>query len=250
MDSPPDTTDDPDVVPADQEHSITADYMDAGLLPPRLSILLATVTNRASLFAKLHAEILRQCEGRPVEVIIACDAKEISIGRKRQNLLEQATGDYVAYVDDDDWLAPDYVDRILTALATSPDCVGFLISCTTNGGRPVMAKASMCYKQWGEGQDGYAHTRSCYHKTPHRRSIGLAVGFPDLRFGEDRPYSAGLMKHVKTEVFVDAVCYHYRFKTEPFHKKYGISPERAPRAQAGERQPRLDYKGRRVGWWP
>lgn len=220
--------------------------------PPRLSVLLPTVINRAALFAKLHAEIQRQCEGRAVEILVACDAKEISIGKKRQNLLEQATGDYIAFIDDDDWIAETYVDRILAALATSPDCVGFLISCTTNGGKPVMAKASMRYRQWGEGVDGYAHTRSPYHKTPHLRSIALQVGFPDLRFGEDRPFSAGITKLIKTEVFVNAVLYHYRFKTESFHQKYGIKvppkQPRSPRTVTGERIPRLDYKGRRVGW--
>lgn len=239
MDSQPDTTDAPE-------------DLSEPALPFRLTICLPTVVNRADLFAKLHAEILRQAEGKPVEILIACDAKEISIGKKRQNLLEEATGDYVVYVDDDDFISPDYVDRILAALATSPDCVGFLISCTTNGGKPVMAKASMCYRQWGEGVDGYAHTRSPYHKTPSRRSIALQVGFPDLRFGEDRPFSAGITKLIKTEVFVNSVLYHYRFKTESFHQKYGIKvppkQPRSPRTASGERIPKLDYKGRRVGW--
>jgi glycosyltransferase involved in cell wall biosynthesis len=216
---------------------------------PRLSVLLPTVENRAALFAKLHAELKRQSGGRSVELIVACDSKEISIGKKRQNLLEKAMGDYVVFVDDDDFVAPTYVDDILTALVSNPDCVGFLITCTTNGRNPQKAIASMRYKKWGENQGGYAHVRSCYHKTPHKREIALKVGFRDLRYGEDKPYSEGLMQHVKTEVFIPKVLYLYRFHSEPFAAKYGITGqiERARRAGRIPQGARFDQKGRRVG---
>ncbi len=189
---------------------------------PRLSILLATVENRADLFALLHAELTRQAKGRPVELVVACDAKQISIGRKRQNLLLEAKGEYVCYIDDDDWVSPDYVDQILKALEDAPDCVGFEISCTSNGGQPVSAIVSMRYQAWGDNQDGYRYVRSTYHKSPVRRQIALRVGFPDLRYGEDKVYSQGVMRLVKTETFIKAVLYHYRFRSEPFGKKYGI----------------------------
>lgn len=190
--------------------------------PPVLSILLCTVENRAVIFARLHAEVLRQSEGKPVEVLVACDAKQISVGKKRQNLLEQATGEYICFIDDDDWIAPTYVDDILSALKSKPDCVGFKITCTTNGHNEESAITSMRYSNWREDYDGYKHCRSIYHKSPHRRSIALKVGFQDLRYGEDRPYSMEVMKYVKTESFIDKVLYFYRFKTEPFMQKYGI----------------------------
>lgn len=206
---------------------------------PRLSILLATVFSRADLFAKLYDHVNAQTKGKPVEIIVAADNKEISIGKKRQNLLEQATGDYIAFIDDDDWVADDYVDRILAALETSPDCVGFKIKCTTNGKNPEMASASMKYPKWDDNKDGFRYVRSCYHKCPHRRSIALMVGFPDLRYCEDRPYSEGIMRHIKTEVYIDEVMYFYRYSSgESFYKKYGIHNLGAKR---------VDRKGRKVG---
>lgn len=205
-------------------------------MTPRLSILLPTVQNRAALFALLHAEVARQREGKPVEIIVACDNKEISIGKKRQNLLLQAVGDHVCYIDDDDWIAPDYVESILAALESSPDCVGFKIRCTTGGKNPVIAAASMKYKRWGENEDGYAHVRSPYQKTPIRREIALKVGFPDVRYAEDRIYSQGVTRLISTEVFVDKVLYEYRYRWEPFSRKYGVKMPR-----------KMDRKGRRVG---
>ena len=212
--------------------------MDSETKPPRFSILLATVENRAELFAKLHAELTRQALNKPVELVIACDKKEISIGKKRQNLLESAVGDYVAFVDDDDFIAEDYVDSILAALETSPDCVGFEIICTQNGRNPQRAIASIKYPDWCEGKDGYTYNRSIYHKTPVKRSIALKVGFKDMRYGEDRIYSRGVMQHVRTMKFIAKPMYFYRFRSENFASKYGITKS-APR--------RVDYKGRRVG---
>ena len=190
---------------------------------PKLSICLATVENRCDLFALLHAELLRQTKDHPeVELIVACDAKQISIGKKRQNLLEAATGDYVCYIDDDDWISVDYVVTILDALKSKPDCVGFEIHCTKNGGAVESAIASMRYKQWGDHQDGYRYNRSIYHKTPVRRELALQVGFPDLRYAEDKFYSAGVQALCKTEVFIKRVLYYYRYRNEPFGTKYGI----------------------------
>lgn len=210
-------------------------------MTPKLSILLCTVVSRANLFALLHAHLLKQAEGKPVEILVACDNKEISIGKKRQNLLEAATGDYVVYIDDDDWVSETYVDQILAALETDPDCVGFKIRCTMNGGAPLMASASMRYKQWGDNQDGFRFVRSCYHKTPHRREIGLRVGFPDLRYCEDKPYSAGIMKYLKTEVYIDDILYEYRYKHENFIMKYGIK-----NGIVGRATKRTDRKGRPI----
>jgi len=210
---------------------------------PILSILLPTISTRASQFARLEAHVRAQSDGKPVEILSECDNKEISIGRKRQNLLEKASGEWVVFIDDDDWIADDYVDSILAALSENPDCVGFLIRCTTNGKNPVMAKASLKYKSWGENEDGFVHTRAPYQKTPVRRSIALLVGFPDLRYAEDREYSRGLVKHLKTEVFIDKILYEYRYVHEKFSTKYGFTRAGAARVM---NRGRRDYRGRPV----
>jgi glycosyltransferase involved in cell wall biosynthesis len=208
---------------SDADPSAITDWATSDQQPPRLSILCATVVNRADLFAKLHAHLQAQAQGKPVEIVVACDNKEISIGLKRQQLLERATGDYVSSIDDDDWVAPDYVDRLLAALESSPDCVGFKIECVMNGGVPQSAITSMRYRRWGDNQDGFRFTRSIYHKSVTRRDLALKCGFPDMRYGEDKIFSEKIMHLVKREVFVDAVLYFYRFKSEPFNTKYGFT---------------------------
>lgn len=188
----------------------------------KLSILIPTVEGREESFDKLFNELFRQIEGKDVELLSHKDNKEISIGRKRQNLISVATGEYIVFVDDDDMVAPDYIEQILNHLGS--DSVGFLIECSFDGANKCTAKASYKYKDWGDNQDGYRYVRSTYHKTPVRREISLKVGFKDMRFGEDYDYSMRLIPHIKSEGFIDKIMYYYQYSSqEPHNEKYGIS---------------------------
>jgi len=188
----------------------------------KLSILIATIESRAALFAELYLKIDRQ-KTQEVEILSEIDNKQISIGRKRQILLERAKGDYVVFIDDDDDVSMDYIDQILQAIKTEPDCVGMLIDCDMQGVKRN-AIASLKYKNWGENKDGFKYVRSPYHKTPIKRWIALKAGFPDKRFGEDYEYSMRLINSglLKTEVMVKSPIYFYRYKYENPKTKYGI----------------------------
>jgi glycosyltransferase involved in cell wall biosynthesis len=95
-------------------------------LSPTLSILVPALESRP--WRNVVDELTRQADaiGRGmVEVLINVDAGEQTSGVKRQWLAEQARGQWMAFVDDDDTVAPDYVESILRALASDPDVVTF-----------------------------------------------------------------------------------------------------------------------------
>lgn len=190
----------------------------------KLSILIATVIDRRHLFEPLYAEFQRQAKDQPVEILYLEDNKEISVGKKRQRLLEMATGEYIAYFDSDDWPREYYVYAILNAIknaAIKPDCVGFSIRMTTNGQNEQTCIHSLKYKVW-EFKDG-KYLRGVTHFNPVRRELALQVGFPDLRFGEDKVYSDGITPLCKTEAYIGLFLFDYRYTThEPHNKKYGI----------------------------
>lgn len=190
----------------------------------KLSILIATTIDRRKMFEALYEELNRQAEGLPVEILFEEDNKQISIGAKRQKLLERATADYVAFFDSDDWPYEYYISEILKALESEPDCVGFLIHMTTNNRNPQTCCHSLKYKTWEKNIDGYDYVRSVTHFNPILRSIALQIGYdPKLRFGEDRKHSDLVTPLCKTEVFIDKLLFHYRYSnTEPHRKKYGI----------------------------
>jgi hypothetical protein len=193
----------------------------------KLSILIPTVTGREEKLQRLRDILIPQMEAinkeaEIVEIIIAKDNKEISIGRKRHKLIEQAKGEYIVFVDDDDTVSSDYINQILKNLGA--DAIGFLIDCYYDGEYTGRAKASRVYNNWAENVDGFRYVRNIYHKTPHLRSLALQTGFKDLRFGEDYEYCMRLASLIKTENFIDQVLYFYQYSSKEDHnKKYGFN---------------------------
>jgi len=197
-----------------------------------LSILICTVVDRRTLFEELYKEFDKQIkenslEGK-VEVLFKEDNKEISVGRKRQLLLDESKADYIVYFDSDDFPCPTYVIDIYDAIVkNNPDCVGFLIKMTTDGGNKQVCCHSLQYKVWDSGVDGYDYVRNVTHFNPVKRELALKVGFADKRFGEDKEYSDNLTALCETEVFIDKEIFHYRFSTaETSDKKYGFDKDK------------------------
>lgn len=186
----------------------------------KLSILIPTIESRKDQFWQLFTHINAQRKNG-VEVIFESDNKEISIGAKRQSLIEKAKGKYIVFIDDDDWVSDTYVEDILTAIASNPDAVGFEIECSGTPGKT--ASASNKWKDWQEKTGGYDYVRTPYQKTPIRRDIALKIGYKDMRFGEDYDYSKRLKQSglIKTETYIPKVLYFYRYAYENPKTKYG-----------------------------
>lgn len=210
---------------------------------PRLSILTATTKQRIDMFEELLHEFDRQLialkepmtslgssyadyihrKTDSVEYIALSDNKEISIGAKRQKLLELASGDFVVFFDDDDIPSPDYVRMILDAITPDVDCVGMNVYMTTNGKNPQRCCHSLRYKHWANKVDGWDYVRNITHFNPVLRSVALKVGFKDLRFGEDKLYSDGVSRLLRKEAYIEQSLFHYRYtNTTKHNEKYGI----------------------------
>lgn len=190
-------------------------------------ILIATVVDRRHLFLPLKDEFDRQIAELgltdKVKVIYAEDNKEMSIGAKRQLLLDHATADYINYFDSDDFPRKCYVKDIYEAIQQGPDSVGFLIQMTTNGINPKICCHSLRFKKWAERIGGYDYVRNVTHFNPVKRDHALRVGFEDLRFGEDKHYSDKVTRLCRKEVFLDKILFDYRYSNkEPHKQKYGI----------------------------
>lgn len=188
----------------------------------KLSILICTIPERANLFTELFNKLNVQATGRSVQIIYD-DAPRgtITIGAKRNDLLKQAIGDYICFIDDDDDISHDYIEQILKAIDLQPDCIGFQIACNMDEIKSLAA-SSLKY-DWSENIDGYKYVRSIYHKTPVKREIALQCMFPDKSFGEDYEYSMRLKPLLKNEIFIDKILYNYNFKYENPKIKYGLN---------------------------
>lgn len=192
----------------------------------RLSILICTTFDRTTMFNLLKHHLQTQINEfgfrKEVEILSECDNKEISVGKKRQNLLEKAKGDYIVFIDSDDMVPYFYIQRILGAIDSNPDCIGFRIDCKGTPGKT--ACTSNKWNDWADKIGGFDYVRTIYHKSPVKREIALQIGFKDMRFGEDYDYSKRLKESelLKKEIFIDEIMYEYRYKYENPVTKYGL----------------------------
>lgn len=200
----------------------------------KISILICTIKERESLFKSLLSEFFNQGtftkiesgyidEKKQVEILYHSDNKEISVGKKRQLLLEKAAGKYIVFIDDDDFPSPNYIDMILSAIETNPDCIGINVAMTTNGTRPQKCCHSLKYPVWMDNVHGWDYVRNVTHFNPVKRDLAMQSGFKDMRFGEDKDYADRLTPLCKTEVYIEPPLFHYRFSNKIKHnQKYGI----------------------------
>jgi len=83
------------------------------MINPVLTIMIPTTIDRDELYERLVAELANQMAeqrlelNKDIEIVSIRDNKEISVGLKRQQLLEMATGIWVSGFDSDDLPHPD-----------------------------------------------------------------------------------------------------------------------------------------------
>lgn len=180
-----------------------------------LSVLIPTIAGREAQYEAL-------CKTIPVPVVSCCDNKQMSIGGKRQLLLDNCETEYFVMVDDDDSLAADYFEIILPILETKPDCVTYLED--INGAS--VAVHDNKYDYWHE-KDGIYY-RTPFYKDVIRTDIAKQIGFKDMRYGEDHDFSIRLKQSglIKKSVFVNKKMYFYNMpdamSRAEHEERYGI----------------------------
>lgn len=177
----------------------------------KLSILIPTLPRRKEMFDKLVEELGRQ--SNPEVQLISNNNETLSIGAKRNLLLEASTGEYVCFIDDDDMISSTYIDDIMTAIRTSPDCVSLRGVMTTYGENPEMFEHSLRYSAWITTTNPIKYERYPNHLNVIRASIAKQFKFPEINFGEDHKWAeqVHLSGLIKDEYYLDKVLYNYQF---------------------------------------
>ncbi len=193
-----------------------------------LSILIPTINGREHLLNDLldFIESQRKPYVDITEIVVCKDNKEISIGQKRQWLLDNCKGEYFVMIDDDDMIHPSYLDKVIAALESKPDCIGYLESVVINGYQLVACHSDR-WDGWANNAGGFNYVRTIFYKDVIKTSIAREIGFKDLRYGEDHDFSIRLKRSglLKKEVFINEMMYYYTSHTiseEQRKERYGI----------------------------
>ncbi len=185
----------------------------------KLSILICTLHRRKEYLKRL-VEILKPQITNDIEALASIDNGEKSIGDKRQRLLEDATGEYIAFIDDDDIVSHNYINLVLKAVENKPDVIGIhlimkqVTGLETEGIITGDTFHSLKYNTWyDEPIPGNPQCKKYYrnpnHLNPVKKELALKAGFPSINMCEDRQYSANLLPYLKTEQYIEDPIYFY-----------------------------------------
>lgn len=178
-----------------------------------LSVLIPSLKDRYILRERLLRGLRPQLT-EDIELLIDIDEGEVSIGTKRQRMLEKATGKYISFVDDDDVVADNYIELIKEAMTGDPDVIGIHLLHFVNGQPYGKTYHSIKHDHWWQKPDPdnpgcFFFYRCPNHLNPVKRELALKAGFPDLRAKEDQYYSERLFQYLKTEQYIPEVLYYF-----------------------------------------
>lgn len=177
-----------------------------------LSILILTLPTRinsySELIKSLNQQVIENNLINKVQILSFCDTKEISVGEKRNILLNQSCGKYVCFIDDDDVVASNYLISIINAIQSNADVITFCGDYVENN-QIIPFTISMMHR------GNFNHPNMFYrlpnHLCPVKREIALQSMFTDKNFGEDSDYSERINSRLTNEFHIQDKLYFYMY---------------------------------------
>lgn len=184
----------------------------------KLSILICHLPERRLTMSKLIAQLTDQYRDYEKFEILSNPDKSISVGEKRNLLLENAHGDYVAFIDDDDRISDDYICKLMDGIDLGVDCCSLTGIITENGANPLVFQHSIKYSAYKTNSEDMPvrYERYPNHLNCIKSSIAKQFRFPEKNHGEDTDWATQIHKSglLKTEHWIDGVIYYYDWKTK------------------------------------
>lgn len=190
-----------------------------------ISILIPTMTSRNALFQQVRAEIQRQaaeCPQLRVEILWEADNGELTLGQKRNVLVDRCTGRYHCFIDDDDILAPDYLATFVPMITSGIDydCASFVGAHYQRGVFTKLFHHSLAYSEWRETPTHFIRAISPMNLI--KTDIVRQIRYKDIRNTEDSEFSFRLL---------DSGLLQSEYAINPSHPIYhyidGVKADRA-----------------------
>lgn len=226
-------------------------------MQPLLSVLITSLPERLEahllpLWRKLTAQAAATGAPTQVELVSLLDNRTRTIGEKREDLVQIARGHYVAFVDDDDDISPDYLPQLLAAIATTsltphtsrltphtshltphashltppvpftgPDVITF-------EQRAIIAGVEgHCIFGLGQPNEDFRagrFLRNAWHICAWRRDLARQYHFPIGNDGEDWAWASQLCAAARTSHHIPAILHHYHYDPKVSAATPGVDP--------------------------
>jgi glycosyltransferase involved in cell wall biosynthesis len=185
-----------------------------------LSVLILTLPTRiesySNLLRSLNKQVIDNNLMNKVQILSLCDTKELSVGNKRNVLLNQSCGKYICFIDDDDVISDDYLIKIISATNSNADVITFCGDYVENN---IKTPFSISLIHRGNYNYPNIFYRLPNHLCPVKREIAIKCLFTDKNFGEDSDYAEKIHNHIKNEFHIQDKLYFYMYDSNQSQTK-------------------------------
>lgn len=185
-----------------------------------LSILIPTIPERHERFTKLYNEVMRQKTLFDsfhdtiglVEVVVDSSPRfldgGLSIGKKREALVKKAQAKYLCFLDDDDSIAPNYLESLMRLCEQGKDVCTFRSMVKMEN---IWALIDMQLGQKENEQLTPDRTvnRPPWHICPMRSLYAKTFQFQDINNAEDFEWMQKVLNCCESEAHTDKILYQY-----------------------------------------
>jgi len=195
-----------------------------------LSILIPTIPERGAMFTKLYNEVHRQIAymdtvhptlGK-IEILIDDSPKflngGLSIGKKREALVKRSEGVYLCFLDDDEDIAPNYVETLVRLCQFNADVCTFR-NISKFDTYWMLVEMGLKYPN-DQASSSFMIRRRPWHICPVKSAYAKLYPFEDSNYGEDFTWMEKVLTHCTTEAKSESVihCYNHSKHTSEADK--------------------------------
>jgi len=186
---------------------------------PKLTIGMPALSTRdwQIIANQVKTQIKRLSNPNDVEFLVELDNGKATSGSKRNLIMAKASGQYIAFIDDDDQLSDNYLSEIMKAIQDGPDVVTFNLKLTK------LQKPKHQHNRieiWKFGNNEQQRTRGIMtmnHLCAWRFDLARLVAWSDeLGNYDDHLWFEPLFRAgvVETTKHVNQVLYNYFYHSE------------------------------------
>lgn len=179
----------------------------------KLSILIPHIRSYDVYYSRLRAVLDPQLTDE-CQVIVMIDEGQMSIGKKRNWLLNKASGEYVCFIDSDDLVSDDYIKLVFEGISKGVDCCSLRGMYYEDGKEIKPFIHSLKY-------DAYSEDEKYFYRFPNhlntlKASIAKNFSFPEKNHGEDTDWATKIHKAkvLRSQHMITPVIYHYLYRSK------------------------------------
>ena len=185
-------------------------------MTPLLSVLIPATPKRYlshlfPLWQKLQRQVDALEREDAVELLVFLDNRQRTIGEKRDALVQISRGKFVAFVDDDDDVADNYIETLVKAIDAHGDDISVVTfdQLAVINGVSAICSFSLLHRNEAFAQPSFK--RSAWHVCAWKGDLARKYRFPASNYGEDWAWARHLVIEAIKELHINSVLHSYRY---------------------------------------